>query len=326
MANVAIACYSGYNQEDSVITNQNALDRGLFVSTYYHRYFDEEKKNHQELQEEIFTKPTKQVINPKDNTGWSALDENGFAIIGKHVSDSVAVIGKLIPTKVGKDGIKKFKDASCLIKPGDSGYVDDVTWNINGDGYRFCKVKIRTVRQPQIGDKVASRHAQKGTIGMILPQEDMPFNSEGITPDVIINPHAIPTRMTIGQLIECLLGKVCCIKGFEGDGTPFNGVNVKDICKLLGNPIDKGGCGFTEYKSEDGEYSGYGDEILYNGMTGEQLRVKIFMGPTYYLRLKHMVVDKVHSRSHGPYQMLVKQLVKEEVVRWFEDRRMEKIV
>ena len=307
MANVAIACYSGYNQEDSVITNQNALDRGLFVSTYYHRYFDEEKKNHQELQEEIFTKPTKQVINPKDNTGWSALDENGFAIIGKHVSDSVAVIGKLIPTKVGKDGIKKFKDASCLIKPGDSGYVDDVTWNINGDGYRFCKVKIRTVRQPQIGDKVASRHAQKGTIGMILPQEDMPFNSEGITPDVIINPHAIPTRMTIGQLIECLLGKVCCIKGFEGDGTPFNGVNVKDICKLLGNPIDKGGCGFTEYKSEDGEYSGYGDEILYNGMTGEQLRVKIFMGPTYYLRLKHMVVDKVHSRSHGPYQMLVKQ-------------------
>ena len=306
MAMVAIACYSGYNQEDSVIVNQNAIDRGLFVSTYYRRYSDEEKKNHQELQDEQFTKPSsKNVINPKENI--DALEENGFARIGAKVKGDDVIIGKLLPIRMTKDGIQKYKDTSTTIKRGENGYIDDVKWNINGDGYRFCKVKIRSVRTPQIGDKVSSRAAQKGTIGMILPQEDMPFNKDGISPDIIINPHAIPSRMTIGQLMESVFGKVCCLKGFEGDGTPFNGVNVKDICKILGTPVSEGGCGMTEEILENGTHMGYGDEILYNGMTGEQLRVKIFMGPTYYHRLKHMVDDKVHSRAHGPCQILTRQ-------------------
>ena len=308
MAIVAIACYSGFNQEDSVIANAGAIDRGLFVSTYFRKYSDEEKKNHAELQEEKFTKPgTKNVINPKDN--YDTIDENGFAIKGKFVKGGDVIIGKVIPLKVSsKDGsIQKHKDASVTMKPNETGYVDKISWNINGDGYKYCKVKIRTDRIPQIGDKVASRASQKGTIGMIFPQEDMPFNKDGIVPDIIINPHAIPSRMTIGQLMECIMGKCCAIKGFEGDATPFNGIQTRDIAKLLGTPVEQGGCGMTEYISPDNEYEGYGNEVLYNGMTGDQLDFKIFMGPTYYHRLKHMVDDKMHSRSKGPYQMLTKQ-------------------
>ena len=308
MAIVAIACYSGFNQEDSVIANASAIDRGLFVSTYFRKYNDEEKKNHAELQEEKFTKPGKKnVINPRDN--YDTIDDNGFAIKGKYVKGGDVIIGKVIPLKISsKDGsIQKHKDASVTMKPNESGYVDKVTWNINGDGYTFCKVKIRSVRIPQIGDKVASRASQKGTIGMIFPHEDMPFNKDGIVPDIIINPHAIPSRMTIGQLMECILGKCCVIKGFEGDATPFNGIQTRDIAKLLGTPVEQGGCGMTEYISPDNEYEGYGNEVLYNGMTGDQLDFKIFIGPTYYHRLKHMVDDKMHSRSKGPYQMLTRQ-------------------
>ena len=192
------------------------------------------------------------------------------------------------------------------MKHNDVGYIDNVKWDINGDGYRFCKVKVRTVRQPEIGDKLASRHAQKGTIGMILPQEDMPFNKDGISPDLIMNPHGIPTRMTLGHMIETLMGRVCCMKGIEADGTPFSGLSIKKLCKILGTPQEEGGCGFTEVTKPDGKY-GYGTEVLYSGMSGEQFAVRVFMGPTYYYRLKHMVADKMHSRSTGPMTMHTRQ-------------------
>jgi DNA-directed RNA polymerase II subunit RPB2 len=142
---------------------------------------------------------------------------------------------------------------------------------------------------------------------MIFPQEDMPFNSDGLVPDIIINPHAMPKRMTIGQFLETIMGKVCCMKGFEGDATPFNGTSVDDLCKLLGTPIEEGGCGFTESTDPDMGYTGYGNETLYNGMTGQKLACKIFMGPTYYMRSKHMVADKFHARSTGPIQPLTRQ-------------------
>ena len=133
-------------------------------------------------------------------------------------------------------------------------------------------------------------------IGMILPTEDMPVNADGLSPDIIINPHALPSRMTIGQFLESIMGKVCCVKGFEGDATPFANTNVDDLCRLLGTPVEQGGCGFTEMQKPDGTYLGFGNEYLYNGTSGERLAAKVFFGATYYMRSKHQVADKFHSR------------------------------
>ena len=171
--------------------------------------------------------------------------------------------------------MKKFKkrDVSTAMRPNEEGVIDKVLVTTNSDGYKYCKVKIRSTRTPVVGDKLASRHGQKGTIGMIYRHEDMPFTEDGIVPDLIINPHAIPSRMTIGHLSECLLAKVCTITGQRRRSTPFNAAHVSEIFKLLEQ------CG----------YAGDGTETLYNGESGEPMEAKIFIGPTYYQRFKHMV-------------------------------------
>jgi DNA-directed RNA polymerase II subunit RPB2 len=287
---VAIASYTGYNQEDSVILKKSAVERGLFRSTFYRTYKDDEKKYQSSDQEEKFTVPDRELTKGMKPGCYNKLDESGFVKLNEYVGSDDIVIGKVIPLKKTNSRYI-YKDASTLLRNNEAGFVDKIYCNRNGEGHKFCKIRIRSERIPKIGDKFSSRHGQKGTVGMIFNDEDMPFTKDGITPDIIINPHAIPSRMTIAQLIECLLGKVCSVIGCYGDGTPFSGIDINDVSAVL-----------KKYKYEE-----HGNEILYNGFTGTQMSTKIFIGPTYYQRLKHMVEDKIHSRSTGPMVLLTRQ-------------------
>ena len=287
---IAIATYTGYNQEDSILMNKSAVDRGLFLSGHLKTYKEEEKKNQNSGDEEKFCIPNKNNTYNYKLANYDKLNSNGIVKAQVHVKPGDVIIGKTIPHK--KKTENSYKDNSVVLKNNEGGSIYKVYMGINGDGYKFCKVQIKNERYPDIGDKFSSRHGQKGTVGMLYRQEDMPFTNEGIVPDIIVNPHAIPSRMTIGQLIECILGKTGTILGMNGDSTPFTDIDPKKISDILSNI-----CGFEEY----------GNEVLYNGLTGEQLLVNIFMGPTFYQRLKHMVIDKYHSRSTGPVVLLTRQ-------------------
>lgn len=293
----AIACYSGYNQEDSVIMNQSSIDRGLFRSVFYRSYRDEEKKAGTVCNEE-FELPVAKVVSGMRHGTYEKLEEDGLVAPGTRVSGEDVIIGKTTAIPASDEDFSKTqmytkKDSSTSLRSSENGIVDQVLLTTNADGYKFCKVRVRSERKPQIGDKFSSRHGQKGTVGITYRQEDMPFTVEGIVPDLIVNPHAIPSRMTIGQLVECLMGKVSATTGEEGDATPFTDVAVDSISKTLHR------CGYQQR----------GNEVMYNGRTGRKMEAHIFIGPTYYQRLKHMVDDKIHSRARGPLQILTRQPV-----------------
>ncbi|KAH0854634.1 hypothetical protein HID58_057728 [Brassica napus] len=291
---VAISCYSGYNQEDSVIMNQSSIDRGFFRSLFFRSYRDEEKKMGTLIKED-FGRPDRGNTLGMRHGSYEKLDDDGLAPPGTRVSGEDVIIGKT--TAISQDEAQgqtsryTKRDHSISLRHSESGMVDQVLLTTNADGLKFVKVRVRSVRIPQIGDKFSSRHGQKGTVGMTYTQEDMPWTIEGVTPDIIVNPHAIPSRMTIGQLIECVMGKVAAQMGKEGDATPFTDVTVDNISKALHK------CG----------YQMRGFERMYNGHTGRSLPAMIFIGPTYYQRLKHMVDDKIHSRGRGPVQILTRQ-------------------
>jgi len=285
---VAIMTHTGFNQEDSVMINKSALDRGLFTSTYYKIFRDQCTKNHSSGEEEIFINP-KNLCTGKPYS-YDKLQEDGFVPKNTYVDNGDIIVGKVMPRKVY--GKVNYQDNSIYMKSNDDGHIDMNYIGTNSEGYKFCKIRIRKNRKPEIGDKVASRSAQKGSIGMIYDHKDMPFTKDGIVPDIIINPHAIPSRMTMAQLMECIMGKVGCFIGAYGDSTPFTDCTVEDIAKNL----------------EKTGLERHGNEIMYNGRTGEQIKTEIFIGPTYYQRLKHMVTDKIHSRgSNGPIVMLTRQ-------------------
>ena len=289
---VAIMTHTGYNQEDSVLINKGSIDRGLFLATIYHTEKDEDKNI---IRDEIIRcKPDASKTKNIKYGNYNKLNEHGFIPENTRLENRDVIISKVIPIKENRnDPTKtiKYEDQSKTIKTQEECYIDKNFTGRNGDGYDFAKVRIRTTRKPVIGDKMSSRHGQKGTIGNIIPECDMPFTKNGIRPDVIINPHAIPSRMTIGQLKETLLGKVLLQLGMFGDGTSFSELDVKTICEEL----------------QHNGYESYGNEVLYNGMTGEQLEANIFIGPVFYQRLKHMVNDKQHSRSIGPMVNLTRQ-------------------
>ena len=291
---VAISTYTGYNQEDSIMLNKSSVQRGLFTSTYYRTIKEQCNKNLSTGEEEIFCKPTE---SSSKHSNYDKIDETGFVPENTFVTQGDVLIGKCMPNK--SNGVFKYKDNSFVMKNNEYGYIDkncsndNYFNNTNADGYTFAKVKIRNYREPTIGDKLSSKHGQKGSIGMMYSQEDMPFTASGLVPDIIINPHAIPSRMTIAQLVETILGKACTSLGKYGNATPFNDVSIDDIGDVLEHE-----CNLERN----------GNEIMYNSRTGEQMKTSIFIGPTYYQRLKHMVNDKIHSRSsNGPIVLLTRQ-------------------
>jgi DNA-directed RNA polymerase II subunit RPB2 len=304
---VAIMCFTGYNQEDSVLLNKASVERGLFRSFFYRTYRDEEKKNATTGEEEKFCKPDVTKTEGMRHGTYDKLASDGFVPANTWVESNDIIIGKVSPVRHGKMGSKKsggsskmrdvfaekvtYRDLSKTLRSNEDGYVDRVYRTINGDGYCVMKLRVRSERVPTIGDKFSSRHGQKGTCGMIVPEEDMPITPDGIRPDIIINPHAVPSRMTIAQVVECVLGKAGCMTGSFGNGTPFEEFDAHSI----GDALELQGM------------ERWGNEMLMSGITGEMLSCPIFIGPTFYQRLKHMVNDKIHSRSSGPVVMLTRQ-------------------
>jgi len=289
---VAIMSHTGYNQEDSVLVNKGSLDRGLFLATIYHTEKDEDKNI---IRDEIIRcKPDPTKTKGIKFGNYDKLNPQGFIPENELVENRDVIIAKTIPIKENRnDPTKtvKYEDQSKTFRTTEETYIDKNYTGRNGDGYNFAKVRVRILRKPVLGDKFSSRHGQKGTCGNIIPECDMPFTKDGLRPDIIINPHAIPSRMTIGQLKETLLGKVLLELGMFGDGTSFGNLDVKTISQEL---MKLG-------------YESYGNELMYNGLTGEQLETNIYIGPVFYQRLKHMVNDKQHSRSIGPMVNLTRQ-------------------
>ena len=294
---VAIMTYTGYNQEDSNMINRAALDRGRFRSIFYRTYKDEERKNQSSGDEEKFCRPDPVETKHIKNANYEKVGDDGFVPKDVYVTPDDVLIGKVVPLRVPTGavlpaGAKKSRDVSKMPRNNESGYVDKVYKNRNGEGYSFVKIRMRQDRIPEIGDKFSSRHGQKGTMGMILNPEDMPQTSTGIVPDIIINPHCIPSRMTIAQLMETLMSKLGCEAGCLGDGSPFGDTTVEGLAGMLRD----------RYGLEP-----YGNEIMYNGYTGRQMETSIFIGPCYYQRLRHCSADKMHSRASGPLVMLTRQ-------------------
>lgn len=294
---VAIACFTGYNQDDSVIINQSALDRGLFRTVKFRTYTESEEVVSQGKRQTFGVPDPSRCINiPAGN--FSKLQTEGIyaGIVreGERVNENDAIIGISIPTgERDNQGREILVDNSTFIRRNEAGIVDKVFVGSDIDGNKFCKVRIRKEKIPELGDKFASRHGQKGVIGVKISQGDMPCTDSGITPDIIINPQAFPKRMTVAQLVENILAKKSAIQGVFGDATGFVHISRTEIAKQLGE------LGFDQY----------GNELMYNGQTGEQLHVPIFIGPTYYQRLTHQVEDKIYSRADGSLSSLSHQPV-----------------
>jgi DNA-directed RNA polymerase II subunit RPB2 len=291
--NVAIMTHTGYNQEDSLLVNKGSIDRGLLQITISHTEKDEDKQKING-DEEIRCKPEPSKTKGMKFGNYNKVNSKGVVPENTLIENRDIIISKVTPIKENRNDhtkVIKYEDGSKQYRTVEETYIDKNYIDRNGDGYSFAKVRLRSLRKPVIGDKFSSRHGQKGTVGNIIPEEDMPFTKDGVRPDIIINPHAIPSRMTIGQLKETLLGKVLVELGLFGDGTSFGELDVSTISQKL---LDLG-------------YEAHGNELMYNGLTGEQIECSVFMGPVFYQRLKHMVKDKQHSRSIGPMVNLTRQ-------------------
>lgn len=305
---VAIACYNGYNVEDSILFNEASVKRGLFNITYYNMYEDCEEDDQEpgsEAKSFFSNSLSASVRGVNSDHDYRHLDASGIVKENTPLTEKVVVIGKLKRGSMpgagsgagGSGNDAEYYTVPVVAKKGQLGYVDRTYMTEGMKGTRIAKVRVREHRYPSIGDKFCSRCGQKGTVGVIVPECDMPFTADGIRPDIIVNPHAFPSRLTVGQLIETLVGKACLLTGTFGDCTAFLKTDAATRGKTFGNILSKHG------------YHSSGNQILYNGMTGEQIESDIFIGPTYYMRLKQMVKDKINYRRTGPNTALTRQPV-----------------
>jgi DNA-directed RNA polymerase II subunit RPB2 len=297
---VAFTTYGGHNQEDSMIINENSLKRGMFRTHYFHSYDVRETILDPSVVPPVRTMFANPVTNPKysdavkrkEDVSYEMLDADGIIKLNSIVDDKTVLVGIVTPITDSEGTEKGFRDASQLPKRGQHGRVDGIYRYSMQDGSNGVKIRIVEERSPVPGDKMASRHSQKGTVGQLIPEENMPFTERGLRPDIVFNPHGLPTRMTIGQLIEAMSNKLGIQLGTFVDATPFTVSNR--ISDLKTEMVLRG-------------FEPHGHEILYNGETGEMMEADVFMGPIYYQRLKHMVEDKINYRATGPKTLLTHQ-------------------
>ena len=292
---VALMSYEGYNMEDAMVINKGSLERGLARSSFF-RAYDTSEKRYAGGQVDKFEVPDKNIKGYRSEEAYRNLDEDGVVNPESYVESGDVLIGKTSPPRFLEENFEsglteKRRETSVTVRHGEKGIVDAVLLSETVEGSRLAKIRVRDTRQPEFGDKFASRHGQKGVVGLILSPEDVPFTEFGVVPDLIVNPHAIPSRMSIGQVLEMVAGKAGCLEGQRVDATPFNQTLEDEIKQqLIDNGFESAGC-----------------ESLYSGVTGERIDAEIFVGVAYYQKLHHMTTDKVYARSRGPVQVLTRQ-------------------
>ncbi len=293
---VAVMSYEGYNMEDAIVINKGSIERGMARSTYFRPSKAEELRYAGGLVDEVCV-PDKDVKGYKSEHDYRYLDDDGIIYPEANVKEDDVIIGKTSPPRF-LSSMDEYnlasatrRESSVAMKHGEKGIVDFVMLSENEEGNKLIQVRVRDQRIPEIGDKFTSRHGQKGVISLIVPFDDMPFSASGITPDIIFSPHGVPSRMTVSHLIELIGGKVGSLRGSFIDGSTFSSEKESDLRSQLHE------MGFREN----------GVETLYNGVTGVQFKARIYVGNMYYLKLKHMVANKIHSRARGPIQLLTRQ-------------------
>ncbi len=293
---IAISSFEGYNIEDAVIMNKASIERGMARSHYFRTYSTESRTYWGGQRDEIAV-PDKDVRGYKSEDAYKHLSDDGIVEPETEVEEGDVMVGKVSPPKfLGSDeevkmGLAAKRETSKTVRHGEGGIVDKVLISETVEGDKLIKTKLREQRVPELGDKFATRHGQKGVIGLITPEADMPFTADGVTPDIILSTHAIPSRMTVSQLLEIIGGKAAAVRGEQVDSTAFHSEPEQELRDVL----------------EEAGFQHDGKEEMYHGITGEKMAADIFIGPGFYLKLEHMVGDKIHARSRGPVTLLTNQ-------------------